>query len=204
MDGPILHRIVLLLQLLWLFSRKNNCAIVPNSIQLDDYHTRVKKFLKYVAFLRICIIHRKLKKFDGTWELNSFDWTSIFVKSRKYYKGEHIWSYNPPACLQHLNFGLSWPGWIGAKCKDKTLLAIEIFFIFPTLHCHSQVLLLSIQRKTWSSSQQPITKQQKIFFPPTIWIWRVKRSNLLSLIIFSRFYHIKNEFNTLWILCWRP
>ena len=39
-------------------------------------------------------------------------WLSILfsVKSRKFYKWEQIWSYNPPACCQHLNFGLSWPG----------------------------------------------------------------------------------------------
>ena len=43
--------------------------------------------------------------------------------------------------------------WLGAKCKGKTLLVIEIFF---TLHRYCTatvwyVLVLSIQSKTWSS-----------------------------------------------------
>ena len=36
--------------------------------------------------------------------------SSLYVKSRKFYKGEQIWSHNPPACRQYLNFGLNWPG----------------------------------------------------------------------------------------------
>jgi hypothetical protein len=38
--------------------------------------------------------------------------------------------------------------WQGAKYKGKTLLIIEFFF---TLHCHSPVLVLSIESETWSS-----------------------------------------------------
>jgi hypothetical protein len=36
--------------------------------------------------------------------------------------------HNTANSFQHLNFGLSWPGYLGAKCKGKTLLVIEIFF----------------------------------------------------------------------------
>ena len=48
---------------------------------------------------------------------------------------------------------INWP--LGAKCKGKTLLVIEIFFTLhrycTALHCHSPVLVLSIQSKTWQS-----------------------------------------------------
>ena len=37
---------------------------------------------------------------------------------------------------QHLNFGLSWPDYLGEKCKGKTLLVIEISF---TLHRYCTV-----------------------------------------------------------------
>ena len=33
------------------------------------------------------------------------------------------------------------------------------------LHCHSSVLLLSVQKNMIKFSQQPVTKQQKIVFP---------------------------------------
>ena len=68
---------------------------------------------------------------------------------------------------------------------------MKFSLLFSILHCHSRVLLLSItiQRNMIKFSHQPVTKQQKIVFPPTIWIWSVIRSNLLSLIKFSRLYN---------------
>ena len=40
----------------------------------------------------------------------------------------------------------------------------------------------------WLLRRSSVTKQQKILFAPTIWIWRVIRSNLLSLMKFSQIY----------------
>ena len=85
-----------------------------------------------------------------------------------------------------MNFELAW---LGAKCKAKTLLVFEIFFtFFNTALSQSSIVAQYSMINMIKLSQQPGTKQQKIVFPPTIWIWRVIRSNLLWLIEFSLLY----------------
>ena len=72
------------------------------------------------------------------------------------------------------------------------MLVIEIFFTFfnTALSQSSIVAQYHYPKKNMIKfSHQPVTKQQKIVFPPTIWIWSVIRSNLLSLIKFSRLYN---------------
>ena len=80
--------------------------------------------------------------------------------------------------------------WLGAKCKGKTLLVIEIFFTFfnSTALSQSSIVAQYPKKNMIKFSQQPVTKQQIIVFPATIWIWRVIRSNLFSLIQFSQLY----------------
>ena len=65
--------------------------------------------------------------------------------------------------------------WLGAKCKDKTLPTIEFFFTFLWLHCHSPVLVLSIQSKTWSSFLHSLAefKFHYNYIPDHHLIWRV-------------------------------
>ena len=66
---------------------------------------------------------------------------------------------------------------------------------FNHLRCHSSSTALGTrtgysERYRWNPSmrQRSVTKQQKIVFTPTIWIWRVISSNLLSLIKISGLY----------------
>ena len=51
-----------------------------------------------------------LKLFGRQAELGRYRGVCCQLKSRKFYKGEQNLYYNPPACNQLLNFGLSWPG----------------------------------------------------------------------------------------------
>ena len=55
--------------------------------------------------------------------------------------------HNTANSCQHLNFGLSWPGQ-GQSVKAKHCQPLKFSLLFSILHCHSLVLLLSIQRKT--------------------------------------------------------
>ena len=53
--------------------------------------------------------------------------------------------------------------WLGAKCKGKTLLVIEIFFtFFNTALSQSSIIAKYPKKNTIKFSQQPVTKQQKI------------------------------------------
>ena len=75
---------------------------------------------------------------------------------------------------QHLNFWLEL-AWIGAKCKGKTLLVIEIFFTF-----FNTAQLLSIQRKTWSSflnSFAELAQKFKFLSLAVLWSDSMKRNS---------------------------
>ena len=56
--------------------------------------------------------------------------------------------------------------WLGAKCKGKTLLVIEIFFTFfnTALSQSSSIVAQYPKKNMIKFSQQPVTKQ-KIVFP---------------------------------------
>jgi hypothetical protein len=59
--------------------------------------------------------------------------------------------------------------WLGAKCKGKTLLDIEIFFtFFYTALSQSSIVAQYPKKNMIKFSQQPVTKQQKLIFPPMI------------------------------------
>ena len=56
--------------------------------------------------------------------------------------------------------------WLGANCKGKTLLVIEIFFtFFNTALSQSSIVAQYPKKNMIKFSQQPVTKQQKIVFP---------------------------------------
>ena len=52
---------------------------------------------------------------------------------------------------------------LGAMCKGKTLLVIEIFFTFFNTALSQYSIVAQYPKK--NISQQPVTKQQKIVFP---------------------------------------
>ena len=57
--------------------------------------------------------------------------------------------------------------WLWAKCKDKTLPVIEIFVtVFNTALSQSSIFAQYPKKDMIKFSQQPVTKQQKIVFPP--------------------------------------
>jgi len=59
--------------------------------------------------------------------------------------------------------------WLEEKCKGKTLLVIEIFFtFFNTALSQSSVIAQYPKKNMIRFSQQPVNKQQKIVFAPTI------------------------------------
>ena len=57
--------------------------------------------------------------------------------------------------------------WLGAKCRDKTLLVIEIFYTFfnTALLSESSIVTQYSKKNMINFSQQPVTEQQKIVFP---------------------------------------
>ncbi len=77
-------------------------------------------------------------------------------------KGEQIWSYNPPACRQHLN---------SSVIQNVFSIIIEKRSLRQCFH----IVTNSIEKITLT--EQALlnnywdTKQEKIVFPPTIWIF---------------------------------
>ena len=78
--------------------------------------------------------------------------------------------------------------WLGAKCKGKTLLVIEIFFtFFNTALSQSSIVAQYPKKNMIKFSQQPVTKQQKIIFPPAEILEKIS-------LVFGRFEDAKRTF----------
>ena len=90
---------------------------------------------------------------------------AMYIKSRKFNKRRADLILKPSSVSSTFEFWLEL-AWLGAKCKGKTLQDIEMFFtFFNTLLSQSSIVAQYPKKKF---CQQPVTKQQKIVFLPTI------------------------------------